>query len=99
MIIKYASAVNRDEVDHAAMRNALIREIKSLLTMSSVNHVTSIYFGGGKKLFYYCYFLYCLAVNFLANSMPVPIKGQGQYTACQLASTCRHLPLVEESRG
>ena len=29
------------------MKVALIRELESLLEMSSVDHVTSIYFGGG----------------------------------------------------
>ncbi len=40
----------RSEVDHDAMAEALISEVHSLLKMSSINHVTSIYFGGGKLL-------------------------------------------------
>ena len=39
--------IYRDTVDHDAMKECLVREVESLLKMSSISHVTSIYFGGG----------------------------------------------------
>lgn len=37
----------RSKVDHNAMKDCLIREVQSILKMSSIHRVTSIYFGGG----------------------------------------------------
>jgi hypothetical protein len=37
----------RNEVDHESMARSLVEEIKSLLKMSSITDVTSVYFGGG----------------------------------------------------
>lgn len=35
-------------MDHEEMANSLVREIQSLLTMSSITNIRSIYFGGGE---------------------------------------------------
>lgn len=36
------------------MADSLVREVQSLLKMSSITNVTSIYFGGGKNLIPVC---------------------------------------------
>lgn len=35
-------------MDHEEMANSLVREIQSLLMMSSITNIRSIYFGGGE---------------------------------------------------
>ena len=38
---------HRSNVDHVRMTRCLVEELKSLLALSGIGNVTSVYFGGG----------------------------------------------------
>ena len=41
------AGTNRKHVDHTGMTKCLVKELKSLINLSGIKTVTSVYFGGG----------------------------------------------------